>query len=100
RAGLDLTAAAKALAGSKSGPVLTASKPDESLIVQVLAAGHETHMPPEKQLTATEIELISSWVKSLPAAAVAPRKEMQVAERDREFWAFRPVKPIAPLNQK
>ena len=53
-------------------------------------------MPPEGQLTPAEIEAITNWVKSLPASAAAPRKEMQVTDKDREHWAFRPLRVVEP----
>jgi hypothetical protein len=96
RAGLDLSSAARTLAGAKSGPVVSGGKPDASLLVQVLAADHDTHMPPNGQLAAAEIEAIRAWVASVPAAAVAGRKEMQVGPRDREHWAFRPLARVEP----
>lgn len=93
KAGLSLASAEKALAGSRSGPIVTAGNVDASLIVQVLAAGHDTHMPPDGQLEKADIDKIADWVKGLPKQAIAPRKEMQVTAKDREHWAFQPLKP-------
>ncbi len=92
KAGLDLSTASKVLEGSRSGPIVTAGNADGSLLVHVLAAGHETHMPPDVQLAKADIDKITEWVQRLPKQAVAPRKEMQVTAKDREHWAFRPVK--------
>ena len=93
KAGLNLASAEKVLVGSRSGPIVTGGDADGSLIVQVLAAGHDTHMPPDVQLEKADIDKIAEWVKSLPKQAVKPRKEMQVTAKDRAHWAFQPVKP-------
>jgi hypothetical protein len=98
KAGLNLSTAKLALEGSRSGPVVTAGDVDGSLIVQVLAAGHDTHMPPDVQLEKAEIDKIAEWVKELPKQVVAARKEMQVTEKDRQHWAFRPVKAPATTS--
>ena len=42
KAGLELSTAAKVLEGSRSGPIVTAGNVEGSLLIQVLAAGHET----------------------------------------------------------
>jgi len=96
RAGLDLSSAATVLAGSKAGPVLTAGNTDLSLIVQVLAAGHNTHMPPDRQLSDADVDTIKAWVRSLPPAIVAQRKELQVTDKDRQHWAFQPPRAGTP----
>ncbi len=98
KAGLDLSTAAKVLEGSRSGPIVTAGNADGSLLVHVLAAGHETHMPPDVQLAKGDIDKIAEWVKGLPKQAVATRKEMQVTAKDREHWAFRPVEAPATTS--
>jgi cytochrome c553 len=98
KAGLNLTSAEAILAGSKGGPVVVPGNPDGSLMVQVLATGHDTHMPPDEQLKQEHIDAIANWVKSLPATAAAPRKEMQVTDQDREHWAFRRIQTVTPPN--
>jgi mono/diheme cytochrome c family protein len=96
RAGLDLSSATTAFAGSKAGPVVTAGNTDLSLIVQVLSPGHDTHMPPDGQLSDVDIAAIKAWVTALPPAVVAKRKELQVTDQDRRHWAFQPPRPVTP----
>ena len=100
KVGLNLSTAALALTGSKGGPVIVPGNAEGSLMVQVLAANNDGHMPPEGQLTPAEIEAITNWVKSLPASAAAARKEMQVTDKDREHWSFRPLRIVEPPNLK
>lgn len=96
KAGLDLTGAEKILTGSKGGPVVVPGNSEGSLLSQVLVAGHDTHMPPDGQLSPAEMETIGKWIKALPKTAVAPRKEMQVTDKDRSHWSFRPVAAVTP----
>ncbi|MBX7103217.1 MAG: PSD1 and planctomycete cytochrome C domain-containing protein [Gemmataceae bacterium] len=96
RAGLDLGSAAKTIRGAKSGPILVAGNGEGSLLVQVLTAGHDTHMPPTGQLTDDEIGTIRKWVDLLPKESVGKRKELEVTDRDRDHWAFRPLTSTAP----
>lgn len=100
KVGLNLSTVASALTGSKGGPVIVPGNAEGSLLVQVLAAGHDTHMPPDDQLKQEEIDAITNWVKSLPATAAVPRKEMQVTDKDREHWSFRPLRVIDPPSVK
>src|SRR5262245_48501021 len=65
RADLDLSALDNLLVGSRSGPIIQPGKAAQSLIVQVLQADHETHMPPGKQLVVAEIDGIKKWIDDL-----------------------------------
>ncbi|QDU96742.1 PSD1 and planctomycete cytochrome C domain-containing protein [Lignipirellula cremea] len=95
--GLDLSTAASILAGSETGPVLVPSKPEQSLLVQVLGAKSKPHMPPDEQLTEEEIALVSRWVASLDPQLAAGEKQTTAA--DREHWAFQPVqRPALPVT--
>lgn len=62
KGGLELTTAAGLARGGDGGAVLVAGRPDESLLVRVLAADAEPHMPPKAQLTDEEIEAVREWV--------------------------------------
>src|ERR1700687_4884165 len=59
---LDLSAPAAILKGSESGPVIVASKPDESMLYQKVHKG--VMPPPEKKirLTDNEVESIRRWI--------------------------------------
>ena len=87
--------------GGSRGPAIVPGRPDESLIIQ--AVRHEDddlEMPPKRRLPAGEIQLLTQWVAM---GAPDPRSEASrtparavriLAERGREFWAFRP--PVDP----
>jgi len=52
------------LKGGENGAALVAGAPGESPMIAALAPDADPHMPPKKQLTPTQIETLSAWVKS------------------------------------
>jgi hypothetical protein len=104
--GLDLRTRAAMLRGGKSGPAMVPGKPEASLLLKKIRAGQ---MPPLARLVEAsvkpvdpgEIELLTRWVASgAPEVAVAPdvattKPDPLVTAKDRAFWAFRPVRPVA-----
>jgi mono/diheme cytochrome c family protein len=105
--GLDLRTRASILKGGKHGPAVVPGKPDDSLLLQKVRSGA---MPPKvrlievsvKPIEPAEIETIARWV-ALGASEVdvAPdvadgRPDPLVSDKDRDFWAFRSPKPVAP----
>lgn len=106
-AGLDLRSKISMLKGGKSGPVIVAGKPDESLLLKKI---HSKDMPPGKLIIqvgvrppeSDEIATITKWI-----AAGCPEIEMQpdvataagdplVDDEDRKFWSFQPPKSHKP----
>ncbi len=80
KGGLEMISREGLLKGSDSGPVLREDEPKESLLLRVLAADADPHMPPKKQLSANQIALFERWVAAgarwdaeALAKAVAPR---------------------------
>jgi mono/diheme cytochrome c family protein len=64
KGGLQLTSRERALLGGDSGPALVPGKPEKSLIIKVLPADSDPHMPPKKQLSTNQIDLIRRWVQA------------------------------------
>src|SRR5438067_4255210 len=62
KGGLRMTSRELLLKGSDSGPVLEQDKIDESLLLKVLAADSDPHMPPKKQLSTNQIALLRDWI--------------------------------------
>lgn len=106
-ADLDLHTYAQFMRGGKSGPVVRVGDPDQSLIVQRIAA-HE--MPPidrlievsVKQVDANELETIRTWIaagavegEAVPDIA-GNEPDPLVTDQDRDFWSFRPPVRIVP----
>ena len=107
--GLELDTAEAALRGGDGGPVIEAGKPDASRLLINLAAGGDTHMPPEKQLSDEQIAVVREWIAALaipaagaPAAAGQPRAFATVTEAIdvlvAEEWARRGVAPTEPVD--
>ncbi len=81
KGGLQLETRAAALKGGDNGPVLVGGKPQESALFKALSADADPHMPPKKQLTTNQIELVrrwiaggASWDPTALARASAPRE--------------------------
>ena len=92
---LNLTTADGLLRGARSGYIVTPGKASASLVTQLLAKGSKPHMPPEGQLSETEIAAISGWINSLPADALPDRPQLA---KGKDHWAFRaPVRPSLPM---
>jgi mono/diheme cytochrome c family protein len=104
--GLALHTRAAILKGGKSGPVIVAVKPDESLLIKKIRSGE---MPPRKlmlqfgivPITDAETDRVAKWI-----AAGAPEGDVQpdvagngpdplVSEKDKQFWAFQSPRPVA-----
>lgn len=106
-AGLDIRSVKGLLAGGKSGPAIVPGKPDESRLIQRIAAGE---MPPKAQLVSvsakpvesTELEKLREWIaQGAQEADIAPdvangEPDPLVSDEDRKFWAFQPPRAISP----
>jgi hypothetical protein len=64
KGGLTLSSRKGLLAGADAGPVVSATNPEESLILRVLQAEADPHMPPKKQLTPRQIGILRDWVQA------------------------------------
>jgi hypothetical protein len=97
---------ARLLKGGKSGPAIQPGDPDNSLLVQKIAAGE---MPPKTKLAAYsvkpvdehELSRIREWIAQgalqidVPADMPNGEPDPLVSDEDRQFWAFRPPQPVA-----
>jgi hypothetical protein len=88
--------------GGDGGPAVVAGKPDESPLLERIVAGE---MPPgNKPVPAREVELLRKWIEQGAITARAepddPAKISEIAEEDRAYWFFQPVKrPEVPVVQ-
>ena len=92
-ANLDLRSVAGMLQGGDTGPAIVSENVDDSLLFQRILVGE---MPPdgEPQLTPTEIERISNWIRSgahtNDSSATTAWQERY--DEMRSAWAFNPPK--------
>ena len=77
--------------------------PEQSLIIKALQYDGELKMPPAKKLAPEQIAHLTQWVKmgapwpgAEQPATPTRRSELQVTDKDRAHWAFRPVKRPTP----
>ena len=62
KGGLVLGSRKGLLNGGDNGPVIAEGKPDESELFKVLSADADPHMPPKKQLTSRQIQIVKDWI--------------------------------------
>jgi hypothetical protein len=104
RGGLALTSRAGLLKGGDLGPALDPARPEKSRLLQAINWRDGLEMPPSGKLPPKEIDILTRWVKAgapYPAGsapAVNPgHKGLRVTAKDRQYWAYRPVKrPVVP----
>ncbi|MBL8867748.1 MAG: DUF1549 domain-containing protein, partial [Planctomycetia bacterium] len=102
---LRVDSKAALLAGGDRGAAVVPGKPDESLLVRVLAHDGDVKMPPKNKLPNAEIAVLKEWVQrgaawpESKAVVAAPKASKTVAAsreftaEERNFWAFQPVRP-------
>ncbi len=97
-AGLLLDSAEGIAAGGDSGPLLTAGKPDESLLIETIRYDGDIQMPPQGAMAEHEIVELTNWVRRgahfPPSSEASPRgKDGIDFDAGRTFWSFQPVQP-------
>src|SRR4051812_47871753 len=94
KAGLRLGAAPLILKGNKRGPVVVPGKPDESLLIEMVA-DDPVRMPPKgegEHLSAKEIDLFKDWIR---LGAKMPDEPIPPGPKD--HWAYQvPKRPPVP----
>jgi len=100
KGGLRLDSLTALLTGGDRGPAIVPGQPEKSLLVKAISHNDpELKMPPAKKLAKRQIEDLANWVKmGSPwpgvdsATKAAPlRGEFKISDKDRAYWAFRPV---------
>jgi mono/diheme cytochrome c family protein/cytochrome c553 len=105
KGGLRLDSRAALLQGGDSGPAVVPGQPEKSRLVHAVRYGDTPRMPPKAKLGDEEISVLAAWVKMgapwpearAVARPVTPASTFKITEKDRAFWAFRPVQqPAVP----
>lgn len=98
--GLDLTTRESAFAGGESGVVLTAGKPDESHLLEMVSSGE---MPPENPLTEAEVAVLKKWIADgayFPEAPLDPLAATNDKRAGYDWWSLQPIAIADPPELK
>lgn len=86
--------------GGDTGPVVDAKNPRKGLLAQSLGYEGELKMPPSGKLRKDVLDKLFRWIDAgspLPPGKAPRTKAPSVAVvDDGKFWAYQPVKPVAP----
>jgi hypothetical protein len=105
--GLRLDSREALMKGSDTGVVVEPGKPESSTLIKVLqhATGYPAMPKGRAQLARPDIDLLVEWVRAgaawptaTPTAGPAPAAshEKAITAERRAFWAFQPLKTVAP----
>ncbi|MDR3638538.1 MAG: PSD1 and planctomycete cytochrome C domain-containing protein [Isosphaeraceae bacterium] len=91
------------LQGGGSGPAVVPGKPEESLLLQAVRhQGDVPKMPPKKQLTADEVDVLARWVKegaawpAVTANVTAGKPNPKYDALRKNHWAWQPLQESSP----
>ncbi len=62
KGGLSMQTRTALLKGGDSGKVISSGKPDASLLFKSIQPDADPHMPPKKQLSTNQIEIVRRWI--------------------------------------
>jgi mono/diheme cytochrome c family protein len=99
KGGLRADSRAALLTGGDRGAALVPGKPEQSLLLRVLAHDGDVKMPPKNKLSSAEIAAVKDWIQSgapwpdSTTVTVAPKTGERVfTPEEKAFWAFQPVR--------
>ncbi len=104
RADLDLATREGLLKGGDNGPAVVPYSAKRSRLYQLITHKQEPHMPAkEAKLPDAQIAQIAAWIdlgapydRPLIEKVARGKKPMTVTDKDRAYWAFRPLQDAAP----
>ena len=104
KSGFSLATRDDLLKGGDRGPAVVPGNGRESPLVRFVARTDEPHMPPKQPAPAAAVELLATWIDLgaaydkplVDTAPAAGKKPLVVTDKDRDYWAYRPLRPPAP----
>jgi mono/diheme cytochrome c family protein len=104
KSGFSMATREGLLKGGDRGPVVQLGKGRGSPLVRFVAREDEPHMPPKAPAPKEAVELLAKWIDLgaaydkplVESADVAAKKPLVVTEKDRDYWAYRPLQKVAP----
>src|SRR4051812_34298009 len=102
-AGLNLATGAGFRKGAVTGPIVDTKDLENSRLLQVVSYQEPLKMPPTGKLSDGEISALRDWVKvgapwpvsESEQAIVDVPKRTEYSAKQKEFWSFRPLRPVA-----
>jgi mono/diheme cytochrome c family protein len=99
KGGLVMTSRDALLHGGEDGKVVVEGAPEDSALIESLAADADPHMPPKKQLSPAQIATLNSWIKGgakwNAAALVNPPSALRAVALAPLPASYRPVLALA-----
>ena len=103
KAGLNLASRESLLKGGDRGATVIPGKPKESRLIDFVTRTDELHMPPKGQLSKEAVAAVSKWIESGAAydkplldSVSTAKKPMVVTDKDKHYWAYRPLQKVEP----
>jgi mono/diheme cytochrome c family protein len=114
KSGLELDTPEAVLKGGDEGAVVVPGHPGKSRLYQYLAADSDPHMPPKKQLSDAQREIVREWIAALDAKTTKTGKGFKESKAPRKFdsvtlaidsllaesWKQNKIKPAAPVDER
>ncbi len=103
KSGLNLASRELMLKGGDRGDTVIPGKPKEGRLIDFVTRIDELHMPPKGQLSKEAIAALNKWIESgaaydkpLTDSVSTAKKPMVVTDKDKQYWAYRPLQKIDP----
>ncbi|MCU0704134.1 MAG: PSD1 and planctomycete cytochrome C domain-containing protein [Fimbriiglobus sp.] len=103
KSGFNLVSREKMLEGGDRGAAVVPGKGKESRLVKLVARTEEPHMPPKQKVGPEVVAALTKWIdlgaafdKPLKENADTSKKPMAVTEKDKQYWAYRPLATTSP----
>jgi Protein of unknown function (DUF1553)/Protein of unknown function (DUF1549)/Planctomycete cytochrome C len=105
KGGLRVDSKQALLQGGDSGPAIVPGSAEKSLLVEAIHQTGDVSMPPKSRLSESDIARVSEWIQrgapwpDSPTTAGKPGESPAapgLTEAQRKWWAFQPVRPVAP----
>lgn len=114
KSGLELDTPEAVLKGGDEGAVVVPGHPAKSRLYQYLAADSDPHMPPKKQLSDAQREIVREWIAALDVKTTKTGKGSKDSKAPRKFdsvtqaidsllaesWKQSKIKPAASLDDR
>jgi hypothetical protein len=102
KSGFNLSTRQLLLAGGDKGPAVEPGHGADSSLVKYISHEETPHMPPKKPAAPPDIvAAVTRWIDLGAAydrplgAATSAKKPLTVTDRDRDYWAYRPLAHLA-----